>query len=43
MANGDKYTGYFQNNKFQGKGKYTWADGSVQEGIYENGVYIGPE
>jgi hypothetical protein len=35
--NGDKYTD-ISKTMFQGKGKYTWADGSEQEGLYETEI-----
>jgi hypothetical protein len=38
--NGNEYTGYFKNDLFDGKGKLTFADGTVFEGNFTNGVYM---
>jgi hypothetical protein len=40
MANGDVYTGNFVNGKFHGKGKYTFADGTVYEGDFARDRFI---
>ena len=37
FASGDQYDGQFKNNKFHGKGKYTWNTGDVYEGGFVNG------
>lgn len=36
--NNDRYEGEFQNDKKHGKGKYTYFDGKVVEGVWENDV-----
>ena len=36
-ANGDKYVGEFKDGNKHGQGTYTFADGRVEEGIWENG------
>ena len=40
-SNGDKYTGYFLNGKYQGQGKYTWSNGDYYEGEFSNGQISG--
>mgnify|MGYP006101710373 CR=1 FL=1 len=37
LTNGDKYVGEFKNNLMNGQGAYTFADGEVTNGIWENG------
>lgn len=42
-ANGDVYEGEFRNGRFSGTGRYTFAlGGVVQEGIFENGLFVKP-
>ncbi|MDE7230176.1 MAG: zinc ribbon domain-containing protein [Oscillospiraceae bacterium] len=35
------YEGEYKDGEFNGHGKYTYADGTVQEGQWENGKFIG--
>jgi hypothetical protein len=42
-SNGDKYTGYFKNNKFNGEGTYTWADGTSETGVFKDGERVKKE
>ena len=37
FPNGDKYVGEWRDDSFNGQGTYTYADGRVKEGIWENG------
>jgi hypothetical protein len=39
--NGDKYIGYSMNNMCHGQGIATFVDGTVKDGLWENGVFIG--
>ena len=39
-ADGDKYVGKYKNGKFHGQGTYTFANGTVIEGIWENGKKV---
>lgn len=39
-ANGDTYIGEYQNNERQGEGTYFGVDGTVNEGLWEKGVFI---
>ncbi|KAL6749605.1 PIP5K-domain-containing protein [Haematococcus lacustris] len=41
FANGDSYTGSWQNQKPHGEGRYTWADGSTYDGYWRDGVRHG--
>ena len=36
-ASGAKYVGEFKNDLYHGQGIYTFADASVEEGIWEKG------
>ena len=36
---GDKYVGEFKNSKPHGHGAYTYADGSINEGMWANGYF----
>ena len=38
-----KYEGEFKNGKRNGKGRYTFANGAVEEGLWENNEFIGKE
>ena len=38
---GDKYTGDFKDGKFDGRGKITYTDGTILEGRFMIGVFIG--
>ena len=40
IADGDKYVGKYKNGKFHGQGTYTFANGKVIEGIWENGKKV---
>ena len=35
--NGDKYVGFFKDNKFHGQGTFTWIEGESFSGFWENG------
>jgi len=35
--NGDKYVGFFKENKFHGQGTFTWIEGESFSGFWENG------
>ena len=39
-ANGDKYVGGHKDDKQHGQGSYTYADGSVKEGVWEYGELL---
>ena len=41
FPNGDKYVGEWRDDKKNGQGTYTFNNGIIQEGAYENGLYIG--
>jgi hypothetical protein len=41
MANGDVYVGEFSSNKINGKGTYTWSDGSKFTGAFVDGQISG--
>ena len=36
LANGEKYEGEYKYGKKDGYGKYTYPDGKINEGIFEN-------
>lgn len=40
---GHRYVGNFVNNNRHGVGTYYFPNGTVQEGIFENNTYIGPQ
>ncbi len=40
-AIGDKYEGFLKNGKREGKGKYTWSDGSYYEGGFKDDMKHG--
>ena len=40
-ANGDQYTGYFADGKYNGEGTYIWANGDRYEGEFMNGQIDG--
>ena len=40
-ADGDKYVGEFKDDKRHGHGTYTYADGEVLKGLWENGEFKG--
>ena len=35
---GGKYVGEFKDNKRNGQGTYTYVDGTIQEGLWQNGT-----
>lgn len=35
--NGDRYVGFFKDNKFHGQGTFTWIKGESFSGFWENG------
>ena len=39
-VNGDKYVGEWKDDKKDGLGTYTWADGSSDTGYYLNGQFV---
>ena len=41
-ANGDKYVGEYKDDKRHGQGTFTFADGTVEKGIWENGELVEP-
>jgi hypothetical protein len=41
LKNGDVYIGAFVKGSFNGKGLYTWEDGSTYEGDFENDLFHG--
>jgi len=43
FPNGDKYVGEWRDDKKNGQGTYTFNNGIIQEGAYENGLYIGED
>ena len=40
LPDGDQYVGEFKNDERHGQGTYTFADGRVKHGIWENGKFI---
>lgn len=38
FTNGDRYEGYFKNNRINGWGKYYYSDGHTYEGYIQNGA-----
>ena len=40
---GHVYEGSFKNNKRHGLGKLTHSDGKVEEGIFEENIFVGKE
>ena len=42
VLNGDVYFGDVKGRIPHGKGKYTWSDGTVYEGSWEEGKMTGP-
>ena len=38
---GDRYEGFFENDKKHGQGTYKYSDGSTYEGSFENGLFHG--
>jgi len=38
---GDKYVGEWKDGKYDGQGTYTWADGTVYKGLWENDKFLG--
>ena len=38
-ANGDNYVGEWKDDKLHGQGTYTYADGRVEEGVWENNEF----
>ena len=41
LSNDDKYTGDFNEDIIEGKGKYVWANGQVYEGDWANNKFNG--
>ena len=41
MDAGTKYVGQWLNNAMNGQGIATFVDGTVKDGLWENGVFIG--
>ena len=39
---GIKYVGEWKDGKYHGQGTYTFADGTVGKGIWENGELVKP-
>ena len=39
--NGEKYEGYWLNNKKNGRGKYIWPNGEINDGIWEDDKWLG--
>jgi hypothetical protein len=39
--NGSEYVGEWQNGKMHGQGTFTHNDGSIKEGLWENGEFLG--
>ena len=37
FSNGDKYVGFFKDNKFHGQGTFTWIEGETFSGKWKNG------
>ena len=42
-SGGDIYEGEFQNGVYNGQGKYTYANGEILDGVWENGTFPGVE
>ena len=42
-ANGNKYVGEHKYDKKHGQGTMTYADGTIEKGLWENGKFIGKE
>ena len=40
---GEKYEGFWKNDKKNGQGTYTWASGTVKKGKWINDVYQKPK
>ncbi len=40
-ATGDKYEGEFKDGLINGQGTYTFADGTIQKGIFKNEEFVG--
>ena len=40
FASGSKYVGAFKDNKRHGQGTLTYADGRIEEGIWEAGKFL---
>lgn len=41
FKNGDRFVGPYHQNKKEGYGKYIWADGAAEEGVYARGIKSG--
>ena len=39
-ANGEQYTGEFQNNLMSGYGTYSWPTGREYTGYFDNGIIV---
>jgi len=37
FPNGDKYVGFFKDDRFHGQGTFTWIEGASFSGFWENG------
>ena len=37
---GDRYVGEWKDGEMHGQGRYTFADGTIKEGIFENGKFL---
>ena len=42
-ANGESYTGEWEDNYMHGEGTFTWPSGRVYTGHFENGVIVRTE
>jgi hypothetical protein len=40
LPNGDKYEGFFQNDKYEGAGTLTYSEGRILSGIWRNGEIV---
>ena len=40
---GDRYEGYWQDGTYHGHGKYTFANGVIEEGVWEFGDLVHPK
>ena len=40
FPNGDKYEGEWKNNKMHGAGVFTWSNGKVKKGTWNEGEYV---